>query len=374
MNDEPMDMDFYAVLGVQPGASDAEIKRAYRRLARRHHPGINPGDRAAERLFQRISEAYETLVDPQRRQQYDASGKHVDTGDRRLFEFSGFDFTVTAKGPQAATFTELFADVLHPLPSSHTRHSDAGPDLHTSISLSFEDALRGVERQVIVTRQVPCDACQGDGELKTQEARCAQCHGAGTVRWARGHMVFTKACSACGGTGNERSRRCPFCGGQGRSIRSEAISVRIPPGVRDGARLRVSERGHAGGHGARNGHLYVDVTVRPHRAIRREGNDLHMVVPIAVHEAALGGRIEVPSIDGIVTVSLPAGIQAGQRVRIEGRGAPSPSGSRGDLWIEVQLVLPALDDERSKQLMREFARLNPGDVRQAFAETFKSEG
>jgi len=373
MNDKPMD-DLYAVLGVQPGASDVEIKRAYRRLARRHHPGINPGDPAAEALFQRISEAYETLADPARRQQYDASGKHAETSDGRRFEFSGFDFTVTAQGPQAATFTELFADVLHPVSSSHIRRSDAGPDLHTSVSLSFEDALRGVERQVIVTRQVACDACQGDGELRTPEARCAQCHGAGSVRWARGHMVFTKGCSACGGTGKERSRRCPFCAGQGRSIRSEAVGVRIPAGVRDGARLRVAERGHAGGQGARNGHLYVDVSVRPHPAIRRQGDDLHMIVPIAMHEAALGGEIEVPSFDGTLKVTLPPGIQAGERVRVEGRGAPSGSRARGDLWIEVQLALPPLADERSRALMRELARLNTGDVRQQFAESFKSEG
>jgi len=369
--------DLYSVLGVQPGASDAEIRRAYRRLARRHHPGINPGDRAAEALFQRISAAYETLIDPQRRRQYDESGRSSAPApglDGRVFEFSGFDFTVTAQGPQAATFTELFADVLHPVSSSHISRSDAGPDLHTSVSLSFEEALRGVERQVIVTRQVACEACQGEGQMRTAEARCAQCHGAGSVRWARGHMVFTKVCSGCGGSGKERSRRCPFCAGQGRSIRSEAVNVRIPAGVRDGARLRVPERGHAGGLGARNGHLYVDVDVRPHQAIRREGDDLHMVVPVAVHEAALGGRIEVPSVDGTVRVTLPPGIQAGERVRVEGRGAPSPSGARGDLWIEVQLALPRLADERSKELMREFARLNTGDVRQEFAESFKSEG
>jgi molecular chaperone DnaJ len=369
-----MEPDYYAVLGLQPGASVSDIKRAYRRLARRHHPGINPGDRAAEALFQQISEAYETLVDPERRRHYDAAGSRTATVDRRVFEFSGFDFTVAAQGPQAATFTELFADILHPAPSAHIRRSEAGPDLHTSLSLSFEDALRGVERQAVVMRQVECDACHGAGEMRTVEARCVSCQGTGQVRWARGHMVFTKACASCGGSGKERSRRCPLCAGQGRSVRSEAISVRVPAGVRDGARLRVAERGHAGGHGARNGHLYVDISVRPHPMLRRQADDLHMVLPVAVYEAALGARIDVPTIDGQVRVTIPPGVQAGQRIRVEGRGAPSAAGRRGDLWLEVQLILPALGDERSRELMREFARLNTTDVRREFAEAFKSEG
>ncbi|CAN5836636.1 molecular chaperone DnaJ [soil metagenome] len=369
-----MESDYYAILGLQRGASAADIKRAYRRLARKHHPGINPGDRAAEALFQQISEAYETLVDADRRRHYDAAGSRTENVDRRVFEFSGFDFTVAAQGSQAATFTELFADILHPVPSTQIRRAESGPDLHTSLSLSFEDALRGVERQVVVMRQVECEGCRGAGERRTAEARCAPCQGVGQVRWARGHMVFTKACTACGGTGKERSRRCPLCAGQGRSVRSEAISVRVPPGVRDGARLRVSERGHAGGHGARNGHLYVDVTVRPHPKLRREGDDLYMAVPVAVYEAALGARIEVPSIDGSVRMTLPPGVQAGKRVRVQGRGAASPSGRRGDLWLEVQLTLPPLADERSRELMRELARLNTSDVRREFTESFKSEG
>jgi molecular chaperone DnaJ len=369
-----MGVDYYAVLGLQPGAGVAEIKRAYRRLARRHHPGINPGDREAEALFQRISEAYETLVDPERRHRYDAAGAGTEAGDRRVSEFTGFDFTVAARGPQAATFSELFAEVLHPTPAADRGRAEAGADLHATISLSFEDALRGVERQVVVMRQIECGACRGAGEVRTQETRCSQCHGVGKTRWARGHMVFTKACSSCGGTGRERSRRCPMCAGQGRSVRSEGILARIPPGVRDGARLRIPERGHAGRHGARNGDLYVDVTVRPHPSLRREGNDLHMVVPVAIHEAALGARVEVPSVDGPVKLKIPAGTQAGQRFKVSGRGAVSGSGGRGDLFIEVRLALPPIADERSKELMREFARLNAEDVRRQFVESFKSEG
>ena len=200
------------------------------------------------------------------------------------------------------------------------------------------------------------------------------------MRWARGHMVFTKDCAACGGSGHERHRRCPLCAGQGRSVRSEAVVVRVPAGVHDGAQLRVAERGHAGTHGARSGDVYIHVKVQPHPALRREHDDLHLVVPIAIHEAALGARIEVPSFDGPVRLRIPPGTQGGQRLRVSGRGAPSRSGQgfagqtegRGDLWIEIRIVLPPIADERSKELMKEFARLNPSDVRAALAQQFEA--
>ena len=365
-------MDYYTILGLHSGASAADIKRAFRRLARRHHPGINPGDRDAEALFKRISEAYETLVDPERRRRYDSAEVPAGGGERGAFEFTGFDFSVAAQGAQAATFSELFAEVLHPVPKSD-RRAEPGADLHATVNLSFEDALHGVERQVVVTRQVPCTACRGAGEIATTEGRCVQCQGAGKLRWARGHMVFTKACGACRGTGRERQRRCGMCAGQGRSVRSESVTVRLPAGVRDGIRLRVPEHGHSGRLGGRNGDLYVDVAVRPHPVMRRDGDDLHMVVPVSIPEAALGAKIEVPSVDGTVRVRIPAGTQAGQRFRVSGRGATGISGERGDLFIEVQLALPPLGDERSKELMRELARLNPADVRRELMEKFTNQ-
>ena len=194
-------MDLYAVLGLAPGATIADIKRAYRRLARRYHPGINPGDRAAEAMFTRITEAYETLVDPGRRQQYDAGGASPASASTGTFEFSGFDFTVAAHGAQAATFSELFADVLHPMSSGGSGRLEAGADLHATLAVSFQDAIHGVQRQVVVTRQDVCPACHGAGHVTTPEGKCAQCHATGKVRWARGHMVFSKACPACAGTG-----------------------------------------------------------------------------------------------------------------------------------------------------------------------------
>ncbi len=362
-------MDYYAILGLVRGASEAEIRRAYRRLARQYHPGINPGDRAAAAMFRSISEAYETLADPARRSQYDEAGvRTAPPQEASTFEFAGFDFSIAAHGPQAATFTELFADVLHPLASGDRPRPEMGADLHASLTVAFLDAMAGGERQVIVTRQVPCEGCAGAGVVATPEGRCAHCQATGQVRWARGHMVFSKRCAACGGTGRQRSQRCAVCAGHGRGVRTEAILVPVPPGMGEGVRLRVPEKGHAGLHGGRPGDLYVTIHVQPHPAFRREGDDLVLSVPVAVHEAVLGARFEVPSIDGPVKVRIPPGTQAGQRFRLSGRGVPTSGGGRGDLVVEVRLVLPAMVDERSKDLMREFGRLNPEDVREGLTD------
>ena len=355
-------MDFYALLGVDSNATTADIKRAYRRLSRRYHPGINPGDRAAEALFQQISEAYETLVDPQRRSKYDVNGaRSRETTPDRKFEFSGFDFSIRAQGAQAATFTELFADVLHPTgPGTAAEH---GADLNASLRVRFVEAVQGVRRQVLVTRQDVCSACRGRGFVQTAEGRCGHCHATGKVRWARGHMVFSKPCTACSGTGKLRQQRCEVCIGHGRVVRSEAVLVDVPAGTADGARLRIAGKGHAGRNGGRTGDLYVTVHVEPHQFFQREGEHLHVRVPLAVHEAVLGTRIDIPSLDGPVRLRVPPGTPAGHRFRLKGRGVPTPSGTRGDLIVEVALVLPPVVDERSKELMREFGRLYNGDVR-----------
>jgi molecular chaperone DnaJ len=358
-------MDFYLVLGVAHDASSADIKRAYRRLARRYHPGINPGDRAAETMFRRISEAYETLVDPRRRQQYDATGVAIPTpgGQDRSLEFTEFDFSRRTSGAQEGTFSELFADVLHPVPTSERSRPEVGADLHASLTLSFVDAVQGTTRQVVVTRHVPCGACGGAGRIATPEGRCSQCEATGKMRWARGYMVFAKVCSACGGSGRRRFDGCPACAGHGRAVRSEPVLVPVPAGIPDGARLRVAEKGHAGRHGGRTGDLYVTVHVQPHPFFRREADDLVCIVPVAMHEAVLGARIDVPLIDGAARLRIPPGTQGGQRFRLTGRGVPTPAGGQGDLIIEVQLVLPHVVDERSKELMREFGRLNQENVR-----------
>ena len=357
-------MDFYLLLGLGVEATTADIKRAYRRLSRRYHPGLNPGDREAAALFQRISEAYETLVNPQTRQSYDSTGRATTpqkTSDDRPFEFAGFDFSVAAQGAQAATFTELFADVLHP-PAQY-QNVEHGSDLHASLTVSFVEAIQGTWRQVVVTRQDVCAPCQGNGHVRTAEGRCGHCQGTGKIRWARGHMVFSKACTPCAGTGRLTQQRCAICSGQGRVVRTEAIRFHVPPGTDDGTRLWIAERGHAGRNGGRTGGLHVTVHVEPHKLFWREGDDLFVQVPLAVHEAVLGARIEVPSLDGPVRLRIPPSTQAGKRFRVSGRGVATPAGTRGDLVVEVVLVLPQVVDERSKELMREFGRLNNEDVR-----------
>jgi molecular chaperone DnaJ len=358
-------MEFYLLLGVSPDASTADIKRAYRRLARRYHPGINPGDRAAEAMFQRVSEAYETLVDPGRRQRYDDIGSRgqENTKERPSFMFAEFDFSMARHGAQASTFSELFADVLHPAPSVGDGRAESGPDLHASLTVPFAAAMRGIERQLLVTRHVVCGGCSGAGYIATAEGKCSGCQGTGQIRWARGHMVLSKVCPTCGGAGRQATQLCAVCAGEGRAVRSEAVSVPVPAGISDGMQLRIPAMGHAGRNGGRPGDLYVNVRVQPHEIFRRNGDDLVCMLPVAVHEAVLGARIEVPTLDGPAKLRVPAGTQAGTLLRLAGRGAPNAQGAFGDLLFEVKLVLPSGLDDRSRELMRQFAEIHTEDVR-----------
>ena len=362
-------MDFYVILGLDRAAAPADIKRAYKRLARRFHPDINPGDRMAAAQFRQIAEAYETLIDPDRRRRYDAGGRGVAV-ETSTFGFEGFDFSVSVGGASASTFGDLFADVLrHRETRRDEGAAERGADLHQSITLSFEDAMRGGPRPMTVTRQEHCRTCHGAGRLHTSERRCATCHGTGVVKSARGHMVFSKPCVHCGGSGRQRQTHCPACGGQQVEMRSEALSINIPPGLADEARIRVPGKGHVGRNGGETGDLYITVHVRPHPLFMRDGDDLLLTVPIAIHEAALGAKIEVPSLDGSARLRVPPGTQSGQRFRLRERGVPSPrDGRRGDLVVEVRLVLPRLLDERSKELLREFGKINDDDVRHALME------
>jgi molecular chaperone DnaJ len=359
-------MDLYIVLGLERSAVLADVKRAYKRLARKYHPDINPGDRMAAAQFRQIAEAYETLSDPDRRQRYDMTGATARGESGTTYGFEGFDFTISVHGTEAPTFGDLFADVLN---QREARHDDGtaerGADLHQTVTLDFEEAMRGSQRPVTVTRQELCRACRGSGHLPITETRCLHCHGAGTVKSARGHMVFSKPCAQCGGSGRQAQTPCPSCGGQQVEMRTEPLTINVPPGMADSARIRVPGKGHVGRNGGANGDLYITVHVQPHPLFQREGDDLHLTVPIAVHEAALGAKIEVPSLDGAARLRVPPGTQSGQRFRLRERGVPSArDGRRGDLVIEVKLVLPKLLDERSKELLREFGRINATDIRQ----------
>jgi molecular chaperone DnaJ len=356
-------LDLYLLLGLQREASPGDIKRAYKRLARRYHPDINPGDSMAAAQFRRIAEAYETLIDPERRRRYDVTGYIATASAGGTFEFDGFDFSVSVSGDAAPTFGDLFADVLQRA-GREDQEPKRGVDLHQAIGLTFDEAMHGGQRQLTVTRQEPCRACHGTGRLNVVESRCSVCHGSGSVRSARGHMVFSKPCSHCGGTGQQRQQRCPACDGGQVQMRAETIAVNLPPGLADGATMRVPGKGHAGRNGGDPGDLFISVRVAPHPLFRREGDDLHITVPLAIHEAALGAKIEVPSLTGVGRLRIPPGTQSGQRFRLRERGAPSPrDGRRGDLVVEVRLTLPRELDERSKELLREFGRINAESVR-----------
>ena len=357
-------MDLYVILGVGRSASASELKRAYRRLARKYHPDINPGDRETEAVFRRVSEAYETLMDPERRQDYDAHGLPASRAPEGGIEFEGFDFSGATGGEAASSFGDLFAEVI--AESGPRRRPEDGPavDLHATLQITFEQAMRGGTHELTLTRVAACDACGGAGARRVAESRCASCAGAGHSRWMRGHMVFSRRCAECGGTGRRRHRPCGVCRAEGVLSRIEAIAVPVPAGVTGGTRLRVSGGGNAGRRGGPTGDLYVTVSVDPHPLFRREGDDLHLVLPIAVHEAALGARVEVPTIGARARVRIPPGAQSGQRFRLRDRGAPSPrTGAPGDLIVEVRIVLPRVLDERLKELMRQLAENSTEDVR-----------
>ena len=353
-------MDLYAVLDLTSAASPADIERAYLRLARRYHPGINPGDRLGAVRFRQVQEAYEILGDPGRRQQYDQNGQK-DAAASAVIAFEGFDFSVAAQGNDAATFSELFSDVFQDA-ARRALDQHRGTSIELTMQVSFEEAMRGGTIPVSVVRQERCPGCGGAGEVALAPVVCGNCDGQGATKWARGHMMFTKPCEPCGGTGQLTRMACRTCAGGGVQMRSEVVTVSVPAGVDSQTRLVVPGRGHAGMHGGPAGDLYVTIDVMPHPVFRREGRDLHVTVPVAIHEAALGARIDVPTLSGPVKARVPPGTAGGTRLRVRGHGVPSAN-ENGDLIVEIQLVLPPVQDERSKALLREFGRLNPVDVR-----------
>jgi molecular chaperone DnaJ len=359
-------MDLYAVLGVNRAASDDQIERAFRRLSRRYHPGVNPGDQVAAEMYRRIQEAYRVLSDTERRGEYDRRGHDVARAGAvaATVAFEGFDFSASVEGPFAATFSELFADVFHDAAREATTPS-RGADIEAALRISFEAAMRGGPHRLSITRQERCPVCTGHGRVPRPPATCPACEGQGTRRWVRGHLVFSKPCDVCSGGGRVTAQPCRPCSATGLQPRGEVVTVAVPAGVEDGARLTVPGRGHAGGRRGSSGDLYVTVEVAEHPFFRRFGRDLHVTLPVAVHEAALGARIQAPSLEGPIKVDVPAGAVSGRQLRVRGRGVPGAgAGSHaGDLVLDVQIVLPSKLDDRSKALLREFGERNHADVR-----------
>ena len=369
--------DYYAVLGVGRDAKEKDIKKAYRRLARKNHPDVNPGDKGAEERFKRVQEAYDVLSDPKKRALYDRYGFYsenlkehpgsgqADFGGTHAYDFSGADF-----GAGESSFRDIFADLFGGGRTSRPAGPQKGEDLEHHLNISFMESIQGLATHLTVSREDTCDACQGSGIDRSGGSQtCPTCHGTGQEVKARGVMRFSNPCHTCGGAGRVGGP-CPICGGNGRVPAHQAVTVRIPPGVDTGYRMRVPRKGNGGRLGAPPGDLYLIISVRPHDFFRREGNDVLCKVPVTVTEAALGTKIEVPTIDGKTLLRIPPGTQSGQKFRLRGKGAPSLRGeARGNQIVEVSVVVPRVADERSKEILRELARLNPENPRASLAQS-----
>jgi molecular chaperone DnaJ len=371
--------DLYQLLGVGKKATADEIKKAYKKLARKYHPDVNPGDKKAEDQFKKISQAYAILSDPQKRAQYDQYGTIFGegqappgAGQNVNFDFQGFDFSDLGGSSFGDIFSELFGSFRGGAGAkrgrtrtAEQRMAERGQDILHPINISFLDAIRGISTEIHIDRQVACTTCHGSGNApNSTPSECKECHGTGQVSRSRGYMKFSSLCPLCGGKGVIQTP-CPTCKGRGTIRKSENIRVNIPPGVDSGSKVRVAGKGHGGIAGGPDGDLYLMVNVAPHPIFKREGDNVHLIVPVTVTEAALGSKIEVPTVDGSATMKIPPGTQSGQVFRLREKGAPSlRGGARGDQLVEVRLVLPPVRDERSKEILRELERLNPTNPRE----------
>jgi molecular chaperone DnaJ len=364
--------DYYALLGVSRNAKEAEIKKAYRRLARKNHPDVNPGDKSAEERFKKIQEAYDVLNDSKKRSIYDQYGFYSENfkdqppgGHGKGFQdfpnFSGMDFSESGQ----SSFRDVFSDFFGGGSSQGRTSGPAkGDDLEHHLNISFYESIKGLSTRMTLSRTNACSSCEGTGfDRSAGQQTCPKCKGFGQEGKAHGFMRFSSPCRTCGGAGRIGSK-CRACNGSGAVAVQETITVRIPPGAANGFRMRVAGKGNSGKAGGKPGDLYLIITVRVHEFFAREGNDIVCTVPITVTEAALGTKIEVPSIDGKTLLRIPPGTQGGQKFRLRGKGAPSLRGDLpGNQIVEVRVLIPKVADERSKEILRELARLNPEDPR-----------
>jgi molecular chaperone DnaJ len=378
--------DYYELLGVPRKAAVKELRGAYRKLARKYHPDLNPGDKSAEEKFKQIQEAYEVLSDTKKRQMYDQFGFNVPgpgggppPGSGRgasqediHFDFGGFDFGGAGGGPGGGSgaggntsFRDLFSQFFRGANAAQAANEEEpGSDLEYQIDITFAEAMRGTVKKLSFTRLDVCNVCHGSGVEPGDAKVCPTCGGSGQVTQVSGKMRFQITCSRCGGAGRLQTI-CKNCGGEGRMPRMETLDVRIPPGAHTGSRVRVAGRGNAGMHGGPPGDLYIITRVQAHPFFDRRGDDLYTVVPITVTEASLGAKVEVPTIDGRSQVRIPPGTNSGKKLRLREKGAPSTrqGGKRGDQIIEVQVVVPKPEDERVRNLLKELSKLDPDDPR-----------
>jgi len=370
--------DYYELLGVSRKAAQKEIRQAYRKLARKYHPDLNPGDKSAEEKFKQVQEAYDVLSDTKKRQMYDQFGFETpgagappggpEAGDVH-FDFGGFDFG-GGGGSAGPSFRDLFSQYFRGggAAAEAPTYAEPGSSLEYQIEIGFWEAVRGTVKKITISRLDACTECHGTGAVG-QPQTCTACGGTGQVSQTSGKMRFNLSCSRCGGTGRIRNI-CRVCGGDGRVRRADTIDFRIPAGVQTGSRVRVPGRGNAGTGGEPPGDLYIITDVQPHPYFDRRGDDIYTTVPITVTEAALGAKIEVPTIDGRSLLRVPPGTNSGQKLRLREKGVPSvrSPGHRGDQYVELQVIVPKPVDERVKELLRELEKIAPEDPRKDLFE------
>ena len=367
--------DYYETLGVSRKATQKEIRAFYRKLARKYHPDLNPGDKSSEEKFKQVQEAYDVLSDAKKRQMYDQFGFEPSGGgvtppegtpDGVHFDFGGFDFGGSGGGQ---SFRDIFSQVFRGGGAAGAAgaragiNQEPGTDLEYQVDIGFWEAMRGTVRKLTVARLETCSTCHGSGTIGQPQV-CSVCGGTGQVTQTSGKMRFNLTCTRCGGSGRI-ANVCRVCGGDGRVRRADTLDVRIPAGVSTGSRVRVAGRGNAGTGGAPPGDLYIITEVQQHPYFDRRRDDLYTVVPITVTEASLGAKIEVPTLDGRALLRVPPGTNSGQKLRLREKGVPSvrASGKRGDLYVELQVTVPKPVDERVRNLLKELAKLEPEDPR-----------
>jgi len=374
--------DYYELLGVSRTAKEDEIRKAYRKLARKYHPDLNPGDKAAEEKFKQVQEAYDVLSDAKKRGVYDQYGFYSDNippggpgGGPQPgpgMDFGGFDFSEFINqqqqqrrggGAGPGGFRDIFREFFTSRGQDQGAAPEKGSDLEYGLNIGFWESVRGTQVKLNIARQETCDTCGGSGTAGGNSAVCPECDGTGQVTQMAGAMKFSLTCPRCDGRGRLKNV-CPVCHGDGRVPKTETVEVRIPQGVASGARLRVAGKGNAGRMGAGPGDLYITVRVEPHPFFHREGDNIEVNIPVTVSEAGLGAKIEVPTIDGRALLKVPQGTQNGQKFRLRERGVVNArKGSRGDQIVQVSIQAPKVQDERTKELLRELAQINPADPR-----------